>query len=92
MKFTRMMFLCAAAIFGGGCAIDNLIDCNTICTRYRDCYDSNYDVVACRNRCQANSNDSNYQARVNECDACIGGRSCTSATFNCAGSCSNVVP
>lgn len=92
MKLSRLAFVFCAALFGSGCAIDNLIDCNTICTRYHDCYDSNYDIGACRSRCQSNSSDPAFQSRVNECDACIGGRSCTGATFNCAAQCSNVVP
>ncbi|CAN5716422.1 hypothetical protein BH09MYX1_BH09MYX1_00070 [soil metagenome] len=74
-------------------SIDNAIDCHTICQRYADCFSSSYDVSACESRCKDNSSkDSNYQNKVNTCDACIDDKSCTSATFTCASNCNGIVP
>jgi len=90
--------LVAAVMFTGlalaGCdPLDAQIDCNSICTRYADCYDTNYDVGGCESRCEDHSaNDTDYLHTANECNACIDGDSCSQATFNCAGQCNSVVP
>ncbi len=77
-----------------GCdSLSNAIDCNGICTRYKDCYDSNYDVDACENRCRDNAGkDSDYMSKADHCNECIGDRSCVAATFNCAAECVGIVP
>ena len=96
MKKTGMKLLAAALLALGsmgavGC--NNAIDCHHICSRYKDCFDSKYDESGCETRCQANSKkDDNYSHQVDQCEACISDRSCSSATFNCAGECSDVVP
>ncbi len=93
-----MKLLCAALFMGSvfvtGCGkVENAVDCQTICDEYRNCFDSSYDVGACTSRCRdSSSRNSNFQRQVDECDACIGGRDCKSATFNCASDCANVVP
>lgn len=83
-----------ATLFLAGCgAIDNAFDCNTICNRYKSCFDSNYDVAACASRCRTDSEaDRDYQRKADTCTACIDDRSCTSATFNCASSCGTIIP
>ena len=74
-------------------AIDNAIDCNTVCSRYRDCYKADYDVSACASRCRDDaSKDSNYQTKADKCDTCIGPKSCIAATFQCAIECGSIVP
>ena len=36
-----------------GCSeADELIDCTKICNKYSDCFDSEYDVDACVDRCE----------------------------------------
>ena len=73
--------------------IDNALDCNGVCSRYRDCYNAGYDVDACATRCRdASSKDSNYQSKADKCDACIGPKSCIAATFQCAVECGSIVP
>ena len=88
--------LLGACAFGStiGCdSIDEAFDCSDVCGRYRDCYDSSYDVDACESRCRTNAaNDPNVKAAADACDSCIGDKSCASATFNCAGSCGSIVP
>lgn len=32
--------------------IDRTLDCHGICDNYQDCFDSDYDVSECRDRCE----------------------------------------
>jgi hypothetical protein len=74
-------------------AIDTAFDCESVCSRYRDCYDANYDVDHCRQSCRSRAaNDPNVQGAADTCEACIGDKSCVSATFQCGASCSSIVP
>ena len=78
---------------GTGCnAIDAAFDCNAICSRYHDCFDSNYDVSACADRCRDNADaDQDFGDKASACEACIDDRSCTES-FGCVGECNGVVP
>lgn len=79
--------------FAGCQPVDAAFDCNTICTRYKDCYDGAYDVAACADRCRTKAQaTANYYRSVNTCEACIDDRACVSATFTCGSDCSEVVP
>ncbi|HEX4508542.1 MAG TPA: hypothetical protein VH328_00610 [Burkholderiaceae bacterium] len=83
-----------ASTLADGCGkADEIFDCQSVCTRYRDCYDSGYDVDGCRQRCRDNS-DSNPSIRqdADTCEACIDDKSCVSAPFTCGASCSSIVP
>ena len=81
------------AAMGACSSVDNAIDCHSICKRYGDCFNSAYDVGACESRCKSNSaSDSDFQNKVNTCNACIDDRSCTSAVFTCASNCNGIVP
>jgi hypothetical protein len=94
-------FILTAALAGvfsfmvgaSGCDdIEASFDCDTVCERYRDCFNSAYDVGACQDRCEAAADNSDaYQATVDACEDCIGVNSCLSTTFNCP-SCANIVP
>ena len=70
-------------------SVDAIFDCQAVCTRYRDCYKADYDVDGCRSRCHSTA--ATKQA-ADTCEACIGDMSCLSATFNCSGSCGQIVP
>ena len=83
-----------ATTLADGCGTaDEIFDCQSVCMRYRDCFKSDYDVDACRQRCRDNS-ESNPSIRqdADQCDACIDDKSCASATFNCATPCASIVP
>ena len=72
--------------------VDAAFDCQQVCTRYKDCYDSNYDVGKCRDRCRADAeDDAAKRQKADDCEACIGDKSCLSATFSCATQCAGVV-
>ena len=82
----------------GGCSstvdeVTNHIDCRSVCKRYADCFVADYDVDGCTDKCESRAEaDADKQASLRSCDACIDGRSCTSATFNCADDCAGIVP
>ncbi len=86
--------LLLAAVFVVNCdSVETAFDCQQVCTRYRDCYNSSYNVDNCRSSCRSRAaNDSSVRQAADACESCIGDMSCLSATFNCAGSCSNIVP
>lgn len=74
----------------GSCGlVDNYVDCNRICNRYRDCVDANYNASSCISRCydQSRSNP-DYNRKANECSACLEDRACQQSvpcTLPCAG-------
>ena len=70
--------------------LDVEVDCNNLCNRYRDCFDSTYDVVACRNRCDETNNVDPQSA--NECDTCLDPRACTEVVFACGDECYGLIP
>jgi hypothetical protein len=73
--------------------IDEAFDCQQVCSRYQDCFDSSYDVGRCRANCRARAdNDSSVKAAADACEACIDDMSCSGATFNCGASCASIVP
>lgn len=73
--------------------INNSIDCNTVCQRYADCFDGDYDVDGCSDKCENRAgSDDDRQRQLRTCDACIDDRSCTAATFACADDCVGIVP
>ncbi len=86
--------LLLSSIFAVNCdSVETAFDCQQVCSRYHDCYDSSYDVDNCRSNCRSRAaNDPSVKQAADTCESCIGDMSCLSATFNCAGSCSNIVP
>jgi hypothetical protein len=87
--------LFAAGITAGmsGCdEVDAAFDCQAVCSRYKDCFDSNYNVGQCRDKCRANADaDDNKRRQADICEACIDDRSCTAATFNCSTECAGII-
>ncbi len=76
-----------------GCSdAENVITCHDVCSRYKDCFNEDYDVESCTNSCQADANGSDdKQARLNSCNACIDDKSCASAAFNCGTQCAGII-
>jgi hypothetical protein len=97
MKLLRLTFaLCFAGSFAAGFAgcdkADEIFDCQSVCSRYQDCFDKSYDVGKCRSDCRANSErDSTIRQKADTCEKCISGKSCT-ASFACATECVGIVP
>jgi hypothetical protein len=88
------MFLAATVVGCGETAdeVTNSITCAEVCGRYADCFDADYDVDGCTDRCEngATANEAR-ERRLESCDACIDERSCTEA-FDCADECVGIVP
>ena len=41
---------------GAGCdSVDNAFDCQSVCDKYQGCFDNDYDVGACRDKCRVRS-------------------------------------
>jgi hypothetical protein len=102
MQNLRSLFIGTVAVFGIGAGIfglsscdtvDAAFDCQSVCERYRDCFDKDYDVGACRSSCRTESaNDSTVRSKADACEACIDDMSCSGAVFNCGQTCGAIVP
>jgi hypothetical protein len=98
MRHTTTFLLFSAAMMMCGCTdpiheIDQSVDCNDVCNRYRSCYDQNYDVAACRNRCEGFvDGDGGNSDRADQCDMCLDARSCTTIAFSCQTQCAGILP
>jgi hypothetical protein len=90
-----LAFAFAASLFTGtaGCSeVDEAFDCQQICSRYADCFDAQYDVEACRNRCESNADtEDGFAAKADACETCLDDRSCT-GSFACTSECVGIVP
>jgi hypothetical protein len=90
------LVLALAATVGCSSTVDevtNGIDCHTVCRRYADCFNADYDVDGCSDRCESSADgDADRQRKLRTCDDCIDDRSCTAATFSCGGECLGIVP
>ena len=89
-----MISLVLASVVGVNCdAVNTAFDCQAVCSRYRDCFNSSYDVDSCRNRCRTRAaSDPSVKGAADTCEACIGDKSCAADVVTCSGSCSAIVP
>jgi len=73
--------------------ITNKWDCNDVCKRYSSCFDSDYDVEACRDRCESDASNSDAkQDKLDACHDCIGENdSCVKDLAECSGSCGSFI-
>lgn len=73
--------------------ITNRVTCADVCSRYRDCFQSDLDVRDCTERCEDEADASeNHEERLERCDDCMDEESCTSAIFECTADCVGLVP
>ena len=82
------LFSVFTGVLASGCGeAEELIDCQMICDKQRECVDSEYDVDACRDECETKSDaDEDFRQEANECEACLDGKSCTEA-ISCLDNC-----
>lgn len=93
LSFIVMLVAAATLSCGAKKEIEKTVDCQSICKRYSDCFDSSYDVSGCRDRCEKSVSDGSIDFQtVDECKSCIDDRSCASGTLNCTTECVGVVP
>jgi len=97
-KINSIAFAVTAVMFAIGCSedpittIDRSSDCSSICNKYKDCIDSDYDVDACKDDCtDMKSNDET--AKIDDCQDCLKGEnSCVDKAFKCTSECAGIVP
>jgi len=99
LRLTTLLGICAISGFAtvacgdAADAVTNTITCGDVCDRYAECFDRNYDVDACVDRCENDATaDEEKEAELEECEACIDDESCTSSLFECAAECGQFVP
>ena len=93
MKKLMLAGMLALGTLITGCgSVENAIDCNAICNRYKSCYDQSYDVGACDSKCRDDANaDKDYMRKADACNDCLGDKSCATS-FTCATQCAGIVP
>lgn len=90
--FPLLCLLGAIAACGAADEVENKITCRQVCDRYKECFDSDYDVNDCADSCEDEANsDEDKDQRLESCDACIDDRSCSEAVFNCTTECAGVI-
>ena len=73
--------------------LENEIDCQSICQRYSDCFDADYDVSGCQDRCENDVDGGELTFNeVDACSDCIDDRSCANGTLSCVTECAGIVP
>jgi hypothetical protein len=101
MRSFKLLGLCASMSLAAtvvSCSdtvdeVTNYITCSEVCERYSECFDADYDVDGCSDRCEnAATANEDKERRLEICDACIDDRSCSEATFNCTDDCLGIVP
>jgi len=99
MSTTIKALLACAALALGACAddaiedIDEAGDCEEICDKYQECFDSNYNTGTCYDNCTEMADEMSRQDQEDECADCIDNNdSCGEATFACTAECVTIVP
>ena len=95
MKTFTFASLAAFAVltFFGCKTADNAVDCQSICNRYQECFDEDYDVSDCTERCLDDVSNEGFVTQADECDTCLDDNaSCAAATFASASECAGIVP
>lgn len=97
MKTNWTMVALVLSLTALGCdaatEVDESVDCSDLCNRYQSCYDTNYDVAACRDRCEGLVDaDGGRPRAANDCDTCLDDRSCVSSAFTCNTECAGLIP
>jgi hypothetical protein len=90
-KFDRVAVTCLLLALGACDDLDRATDCKSICSKYKDCIDNDYDTESCEKRCNSMESEKRTE-RISDCEDCIDDRACTGAVFNCTEECSTIVP
>jgi hypothetical protein len=93
-KLLAASILSLLAFTSVGCdKADQIIDCNKICNKYKDCLNSDYDVGACVDRCEDKADkDDDAADQADSCESCIDDKSCAGSVFQCGAQCAAFVP
>jgi hypothetical protein len=93
-EWISALIMIAVSAFPFACdEADTAFDCQKVCSRYQSCFDGDYDVSTCRDRCRDKArNDQDWENKADSCESCIDDRSCSDATFSCLTECVGIVP
>lgn len=92
MSLATLVFLAPAATLIGTSNAGQGSECADICTRFKGCYATDYDVIACTDRCEDISGmRADFGTRADACADCLDQNTC-SAGFACAVECAGIVP
>jgi hypothetical protein len=93
-SFTVVLGLLLTAAFGCSSTVDEVttaLDCHDVCQRYADCFNADYDVDGCTDRCENSADaDADRQRKLRTCDNCIDDSSCA-ASLSCSDECVGIV-
>jgi hypothetical protein len=84
----------ALVLFSVSCSgpIDRALDCSSICNRFEECFDSDFDSQSCAEDCRNNAQeDQDFADQADACESCIDERACTE-NFSCVDECFGIVP
>ena len=71
---------------------DRAYDCQSVCSRWKDCFDKDYNVDKCADTCRAKAaNDKEYEAKADACEVCIGDKSCVGSVTSCTATCAPII-
>ena len=72
--------------------VKDQVDCHQVCNRYADCFDHDYDVDACEDKCESDADKGQArQDKLRACENCMDDKSCA-GSFVCADECVGIVP
>jgi len=74
-----VVYALALGLLGTGCGIKEYFNCESICSKKKECgSNSSYDVNNCQNVCSDSANNSaDYARLVDTCKECVDPLSCT---------------
>lgn len=83
----------ALALFPVSCSeAERTYDCGQICDNYATCVDSELDTTDCIDACEDRGEaDSAFAKKASDCEDCLDGESCASASVECTGACAEVI-
>jgi hypothetical protein len=88
-----LLLTCLATPIAACSDAETAVDCGSICDRYKECFDKDYDVDACGENCKEQADKSrDYRDKADDCHACIDDHSCVGSGFSCLTECVGVVP
>jgi hypothetical protein len=96
-KVTSIACAVLLTAFAGACgkddpvtAIDRSTDCAQICDKFKECFNSDYDVEECTDSC-SDMVDDDDTSQIDDCENCLDDQSCTEAV-GCTAECAGLIP
>jgi hypothetical protein len=91
ISFAKTFSMFALTTFGflattGGCSeVGEAIDCDQMCNKMEDCFDSDLDVDDCTERCEDRADDNALADKLDACTDCLDrGVACSEVADDCS--------